>query len=345
MKGFSLAFALVAGCSFAASANGGETVNCKSPDGKFALRHLYKDQQPDEGNFAVIELRTKRVAVQLEPDRPGNAYAKLVWSPDSQRFAYFSEEQRTGSTRVFFRNGPSFDEIKLPELPAVEPPAKNAADADTRRRIEPLRWLNSGELVLENELQNPSWGRAALEVTIAFDKERAGSVRKAEPQEKSIVDYFLLLPPTTFEMSVPQKLSSIRQHEVIDKKNGYIKCRGDGAEPDFEVALFRHRDGRPLLAICWGEHEGESSVRLEFYEMGSNGKMDKVARSVFPIGDSELPTRGTKRRIGNLNCLGRARPSWSGTGALGKPFTRSRGTAKRSGKKNSGTSLGRRFQQ
>jgi hypothetical protein len=53
---------------------------------------------------------------------------------------------------------------------------------------------------------------------------------------------------------------------VVDLANGYMSCTGDGAQPEFEVALFRYRDGRPLLAICQGELEGPDSVYLEFFE-------------------------------------------------------------------------------
>ena len=68
--------------------------------------------------------------------------------------------------------------------------------------------------------------------------------------------------------------------------NGYISCTGDGAQPEFEVALFRYRDGRPLLAVCAGELEGPDSVYLDFFELGSDGKMKKMRRSIFPVADA-----------------------------------------------------------
>ena len=61
---------------------------------------------------------------------------------------------------------------------------------------------------------------------------------------------------------------------------------GDGAQPSFDVALFRYRDGRPLLALCEGELEGDNSVSLNFYELGSDGKMRSTPRNIFPIGDA-----------------------------------------------------------
>jgi hypothetical protein len=130
----------------------------------------------------------------------------------------------------------------------------------------------------------------------------------------SIIDYFLLLPPKDFEAPLSSWLRMMRgddffpcdgkpQHN-IDEKNGYMYCRGDGAEPEFEVALFRHRDGRPLLALCSGELEGPDSVQLQFFELGADGKMHEIERSIFPIPDSmddrwqfELPRTGKTIRV------------------------------------------------
>jgi hypothetical protein len=80
-----------------------------------------------------------------------------------------------------------------------------------------------------------------------------------------------------------------------------MSCTGDGAQPNFEVALFRYRDSRPLLAVCDGELDGPDSVFLDFFEMGGGGKMKKTRRSIFPVADAgndkgnwrfELPRQG-----------------------------------------------------
>ena len=74
---------------------------------------------------------------------------------------------------------------------------------------------------------------------------------------------------------------------IIDKKNGYMSCPGDGAQPEFEVALFRYRDGRPLVALCSGELEGDDSVFLQFFELGPNGKMQSVDHWLLPVPDHQ----------------------------------------------------------
>jgi len=77
---------------------------------------------------------------------------------------------------------------------------------------------------------------------------------------------------------------------VIDEKNGYMECDGWDA-PGFQVALFRHRDGRPLLALCSGEVEADDSVtgsvHLHFFELGADKEMREIKRSIFPVADSK----------------------------------------------------------
>ena len=83
----------------------------------------------------------------------------------------------------------------------------------------------------------------------------------------TVVDYYLLLPEKTFETPARDWLQNA---SVIDKQNDYMSVSGDGAQPSFEVALFRYRDGRPLLAVCEGELEGDDRVIINFYRLGAD---------------------------------------------------------------------------
>jgi len=109
------------------------------------------------------------------------------------------------------------------------------------------------------------------------------TLRAADQKKLTVVDYYLLLPKDTFETPPKDWLQNAR---VIDKENGYLSITGDGAQPSFDVALFRYRDGRPLLAICQGELEGDDRVTLGFFELGADGRMLKVSRKIFPIPDA-----------------------------------------------------------
>jgi hypothetical protein len=315
LKALSIAAGLLASCCLVVSLNADEAITCQSPDGKFALHHVYSDQGPYSGNTAIVEVATRKTVLPLDSnwELGERGRLKLLWSRDSQRVAYWVENAKGSVTRVFFRSGSSFNEIKLPELPSPKLPANAATESgtDTTKRIEPMEWLKSGDLVLESELLNPGGIRAALKVTVAFDAENRASVGSAEQEKVSIVDYFLLLP-AEFEGPPLDWLRYIRTggsrlyvcdtktpSNVIDEKNGYIECDGWDA-PGFHVALFRHRDGRPLLALCSGEVEGDDSVtgsvNLHFFELGADKKMHEIKRSIFPVADSGYdPDRGEER--------------------------------------------------
>ncbi len=298
MKPLSVFSALIVSCFFAVALNAREVITCKSPDRKFALRSIYADSQPYNGDTAIVDTATHKTVFALDPNWT-LGQVKLIWSPDSQRVAYFSQKENDYRMRIFARHDSSFEEIALPELPSPKLPANAAAgsDADTSTRTEPMSWSGPSDLLVERELVNPAWGRTAIKITLGFDQENRASVRSAEQEKVSIIDYFLLLPPKDFEAPLSAWLRMMRGSDYfpcdtkpehnIDEKNGYMYCRGDGAEPEFEVALFRHRDGRPLLAVCSGELEGADSVYLNFFELDADGKMHAITHSMFPGAQRE----------------------------------------------------------
>ena len=130
-------------------------------------------------------------------------------------------------------------------------------------------------------------------------------LRGTDDKKMTVVDYYLRLPDQTFEGPAADWLRFLKQPKcgVVDLANGYMSCIGDGAQPPFEVALFRYRDPARtgLLALCQGELEGVKSLFLDFFEVGSDGKMHKTRRSIFPVKDAgndkgnwsfELPRKG-----------------------------------------------------
>jgi hypothetical protein len=114
----------------------------------------------------------------------------------------------------------------------------------------------------------------------------APHARGAEPQEITILDYVAQLPREAFEGTASDTLRFIRgPGNIVDKKNGYIRCKGDGGQGDFEVALFRYSDRRPLVAVSTRSTDGENWTFLEFFAPGDDGKMHRMPSSIFPIGD------------------------------------------------------------
>jgi len=101
--------------------------------------------QPYAGDTAIIEVATGKTVAPLDSNW-NSGYLKLLWSRDSQRVSYFADNTHSTenaggcSTRVFFRNGSTFNEVKLPELPSPQLPSKASTESDkkTNRRVEPM---------------------------------------------------------------------------------------------------------------------------------------------------------------------------------------------------------------
>lgn len=142
----------------------------------------------------------------------------------------------------------------------------------------------------------------------------------ADAKRLTIADYFLQLPDKTFEGPTKDWFAFLKQPKsgTIDVANGYMNCTGDGAQPPFEVALFRYKDDKPLLAVCQGELEGKNSKFLAFYEPGPSGRLHEVKRSIFPIDNEkgyifELPRKSrtitVRKEKGNQV---KAKYTWNG---------------------------------
>ena len=84
--------------------------------------------------------------------------------------------------------------------------------------------------------------RPSIFVGLALGLCLALSLRAADERKMTVVDYFLRLPDKTLEAPPRVWLGNA---QVIDKQNGYISIAGDGAQPSFQVALFRYRDPGP----------------------------------------------------------------------------------------------------
>jgi hypothetical protein len=271
-----------------------EYLTSKSPDGKFALHVSRGDKQPFPQSSEIVDAKTRQVILALNKDSFFDPEAKLVWSNDSQWAAYLTvtgEVEDEVATRVFVRKDNGFEEIKMPYLSPPKQPERASRADDRHPRIIPIRWTKPGLLELEYEILSDAWGRTADHVSIQFDKNDHEPVVKSEPEAPSIVDYYLLLPKDAFETPPRHWLHNAR----VDKENGYMDVSGDGAQPSFQVALFRYRDGRPLLAICSDELEGFEHIALQFFELGTDGKMDKAPRSIFPIADQWSTTEDDKK--------------------------------------------------
>jgi hypothetical protein len=133
----------------------GEFIEQLSPDGKFAvLREVTASVEAKSARFKLISLPDKRVVIPAlaSAEAPENGMRRLLWAPDSKRFALHVEvTQRVDTTVIFQRNKEEFVEVVvLPHWePAREAIAKRARQlgwksaipaSHSEDSVEPLRW-------------------------------------------------------------------------------------------------------------------------------------------------------------------------------------------------------------
>jgi hypothetical protein len=135
----------------------------------------------------------------------------------------------------------------------------------------------------------------------------------------NVVDYFLRLPDGEFALHPASYFLPLAS--VVDKQNGYIAYDGDDFFPAFQVALFRYRDNRPLIALSmwrWGEPLYDV---MKFFTMGNNGAMKKVPDYIFPIPCNEdanckrhfdLPRVGQAVTVREQGRSGLIKVTWDG---------------------------------
>ena len=150
-----------------------EIVDWPSPNGRYAIRKIFSDEF-DLGDSKVVraELIEKESGqvrcdmtvddIGLGADREGN----VLWSPDSQRFAYLSAwlkqpegpllnnppaEPPRKQTTVYQLAGESFARVEMPlsEVPGREKDEELTGAVLGHEYTEPVRWAKPDVLVLE----------------------------------------------------------------------------------------------------------------------------------------------------------------------------------------------------
>ena len=172
-------------CASLGIAGDTSAIKFPSPDGRFALR--VADLKVD-----LIETTTGKVIVDLgtlwinRDDESDREHPVLVWSGDSKWVAYGTRTFASGSTTVYFWDGSAFKEFalpaKLPE-PKIKPRKGDSGVKLKGYAVEPLKWINPGELELSNKLMGESRDigfhyTGSIVITVTFDARHRASVKK-----------------------------------------------------------------------------------------------------------------------------------------------------------------------
>jgi hypothetical protein len=176
-----------------------EIVDWLSPDGRFAIRKRFAD--PDDlekssvARAELIERATGNVLLEMTGDdigRGAEREGKIVWSPDSNRFASLScnlvppgsslfskppPEPQRKKTTIYQKSGESFSrvQVKWDELPGRTTDDEAKAAVVGHEFIEPIRWLKPNILLLERheyfeKLVPASVGERVFNTVHSFDR-------------------------------------------------------------------------------------------------------------------------------------------------------------------------------
>jgi hypothetical protein len=131
-----------------------------SPDGQYAIRKVIANEfAVDDSSVEraeLIEKKTGKVIADLTQDDKGSGYdreGKVLWAPDSKRFAYYSKTRDIGRAVVYQHNDTSgeFQRIELPieTMPGAD---RDPELKDARRGhsfAEPTNWSEPNVLLVE----------------------------------------------------------------------------------------------------------------------------------------------------------------------------------------------------
>ena len=172
-------------CASLGIAEDTSAIKFPSLDGRFALRvaDLKVDLIETPSGKVMVDLGTLWINRDDESEREEPV---LVWSADSKWVAYGTRTFAAGSTTVYFWDGSAFKELalpaKLPE-PKIKPRKGDSGVKLKGYAVEPLKWINPGELELSSKLIGE--GRdigfhytGSIVITVTFDARHRASVKK-----------------------------------------------------------------------------------------------------------------------------------------------------------------------
>jgi hypothetical protein len=134
--------------------------------------------------------------------------------------------------------------------------------------------------------------------------------RGAAHPPRTVVDYYLLLPSSYFAgLGTDTRSERLRllkdfKGSYVDRAHGYLHIRGDGAQPDLNVCLFKRPDGSYLVAAgSTTDSDGQWDPEFDFFTY-RQGRLVAVTRAIRPPGIDKrlgfvLPRYGTTIRVVN----------------------------------------------
>lgn len=161
-----------------------EKVKDRSPDGQFAMS--LKDEKDGEVLITLVEAKTHKFVTKLADSGHGFADAcRILWSPDSKRFAFVEQDRKREWTYVYIRKDSGFEMIELPELPECDHPGLTGFILSN---LTPKSWTKPDTLVLaahdEWESEDGKSHECDRTVTVAIDASGKPAIQSIHEDKK-----------------------------------------------------------------------------------------------------------------------------------------------------------------
>ena len=165
-------------------ASAGEKVKNRSPDGQFAMS--LQDAEEHEVRITLVETKTRKFVLKLsDSGHPYSDACRILWSPDSKRFAFYEEDRKHNWTSLYTRKDSSFEQVDLPDLPECDHPG---LEGFIISNLTPKSWAKPDTLVL---IAHDEWstedGKAHecdRTVTIAIGSNGKASIQSIQENKK-----------------------------------------------------------------------------------------------------------------------------------------------------------------
>jgi len=160
-----------------------------SPDGRFCVR-LEKTEDADGIVMTQVDLVSVKSGEKLcELGTAGNPWAadiRVLWSPDSRRFAYVAPGRRGDWTDIWVLNEKSFKQVFLPEMPSFG--YKNLNGGHVAKTVvasySAVRWIKPDVLLIDNASENDEGDSARMRFAVHFDENNRMTVTKVDGKRR-----------------------------------------------------------------------------------------------------------------------------------------------------------------
>ena len=157
-----------------------------SPDGRFGIR-IEKTEDADGITMRRVDLVDAKSGAKLrELDTVGDQYAsgiRLLWSPDSRRFALVTPSRRGDWTNVWALMGENFEQVNLPEMPSLDMKRDHFAKT-VWAPYSGVRWTRPDVLLMDIAAEDDEGNSAKMRVALHFEEDKRVTVKRVGRKDR-----------------------------------------------------------------------------------------------------------------------------------------------------------------